>query len=273
MGVGLGERVVGIAMDGVGYGVDGAVWGGEVMLAGYTGFERVGHLAYQPMPGGDAATRYPVRMLIGILSSFLSEEETIELLRSVGALRGLRWGEEEAKLAYRMAKKRSPITSSTGRVLDAVSALLGVCYERTYEGEPAMKLEAFGRRGKLVEGIEAPLRRSNGVLVVDTTSLLESVVNVLGEADPRDIAYTVMYRVGEALGRIAISALNRATINDALYVSGGAAVNDIIVAGIENTANTENVKVFLPRRVPAGDGGIALGQVAIVGAKLLEERV
>ena len=272
-GIGVNERVIGIAMDGVGYGVDGAIWGGEVMLVGYTGFERVGHLAYQPMPGGDAATRYPVRMLIGILSSFLSEEETIELLKRVGALRGLRWGEEEARLAYRIAKERSPITSSTGRILDAVSALLGVCYERTYEGEPAMKLEAFGRRGKLVEDIEAPLRQSDGMLVVDTTSLLESVVNVLGEADPRDIAYTVMYRIGEALGRIAVSALDRATVNDALCVSGGAAVNDIIVAGIEDVANTEDVRVFLPRRIPTGDGGIALGQVAVAGARLLEERV
>jgi len=271
-GVGVGERVVGIAMDGVGYGIDGAVWGGEVMLVEYTGFERVGHLAYQPMPGGDAATRYPVRMLIGILSSFLSEEETIELLKRVGALKGLKWGEEEARIAYRMAREKSPMTSSTGRVLDAVSALLGVCYERTYEGEPAMKLEAFGRRGKLVDSIEAPLRHSNGMLVVDTSSLIESVVNVLGDFDPRDIAYTVMYRIGEALAKIAISALNRATIGDALYVSGGAAVNDIIVAGIEDVARSEGVKVLLPRRVPAGDGGIALGQVAIVGARLLEER-
>ncbi|HIQ55103.1 MAG TPA: carbamoyltransferase HypF [Pyrodictium sp.] len=272
-GVGADERVVGIAIDGIGYGIDGAVWGGEVMLVGYTDFERVGHLAYQPMPGGDVATRYPVRMLIGILSNFLSEEETIELLKRVGALRGLRWGEEEARLAYRMAKKGSPITSSTGRVLDAVSALLGVCYERTYEGEPAIKLEAFGRRGKLVDSIEAPLRQSDGMLVVDTTSLVESAVSVLGDADPRDIAYTVMYRIGEALGRIAISALNRATVGDALYVSGGAAVNDIIVAGLEDVASAENVKIFLPRRIPAGDGGIALGQIAVVGARLLEERI
>ena len=256
-----GERVVGVAVDGLGYGLDGTLWGGEVLVAGYGGFERVGHLAPQPMPGGDLATRWPVRMLIGVLSTFMSDSEVIETLSRLGLSERLPKGEVEAKVALSQARDPgAPRISSAGRILDAISALLGVCFERTYEGEPAMKLEARARGGRLVEGVEAPVRRG-GVAVVDTSRLVESVLERLGDADAGDLAYTATYLLGRALGEVAGEAAARLDAHF-VAVSGGAAVNTLLVRGVEDALAEEDLEVRLNARVPAGDGGIALGQAA-----------
>ncbi len=264
-----GEEAVVIAIDGMGYGDDGMVWGGEVLEASYTGYRRVGHLKYQAQPGGDTATRYPVRMLIGILSGFMGEDEVLDLLRSRGLLEGLRWGEKEARIAFlQAAGGRSPLTSSTGRILDAAAALLGVCMERTYEGEPAMRLEAFARGGRLVDGVEAPIIQRDGVFLVDTSRLFETLLERL-DADPRSLAYTVHYILGQALAEIAYRSRS-ARSRGVVYMSGGATVNDHIVGAVAEFLAEKGVEVRLPRRVPPGDGGIALGQAVVAAARLLE---
>ena len=124
---------IGIAIDGVGYGDDGTVWGGEVFSGQAPNLTRVGHLEQVPMPGGDLATRFPERMLYGILP----EDECLTLLGDRG------WSAVELGVLKKQVANRFNVTmtSSTGRVLDAASALLGICRERTYDGEPAMKLE------------------------------------------------------------------------------------------------------------------------------------
>ncbi|NPA04950.1 MAG: carbamoyltransferase HypF [Crenarchaeota archaeon] len=265
-GVEPGARAVVITIDGVGYGEDGAIWGGEVLLASYSEYERVGHLAYQPMPGGDLATLRPVRMLIGILSRIMSLEETLSLLEERRLLHGLPGGAEEARTAYLLAAtRRSPQTSSTGRVLDAAAALLNICLHRTYEGEPAMTLEAHGHGGRLVDAIEAPVRLRDGVYIVDTVRLFETLIENL-DKDTRNLAYTVMYRIGEALGLIAARTLDKAD-TDTVYASGGAAVNDVIIHAARRVLAEEGVKLLLPRRVPAGDGGIALGQAVVAASR------
>ena len=264
-----GEEAVVIAIDGMGYGDDSMVWGGEVLETSYTGYRRIGHLKYQAQPGGDAATRYPVRMLIGILSSFMEEDEALSLLRSRQLLKGLRWGEKEARIAFLQASSgRAPLTSSTGRILDATAALLGVCLERTYEGEPAMRLEAFARGGRLIDSVEAPVRQHGGVFTVDTSRLFETVLENL-DADPRSLAFTVHYRLGEALAEIAYRSRSVRS-GGIVYMSGGAAVNDHIVGAVIEFMASKDVQVKLPRRVPPGDGGIALGQAVTAAARLVE---
>ena len=261
VGVKQGERVVGIAVDGLGFGDDGTLWGGEVLVASYDGYERVGHLRPQPMPGGDRASRYPVRMLIGMLSTFMSDSEIWEVLRERRLVSKLPGGEVEVELALRQCPK-APLISSVGRVLDSLSALLGVCFERTYEGEPAMKLEAFAEGGSLVQELDVPVRGG----IVDTSELLEEILNN-GHRDGRDLAYTSIYLLGRALGEIALKALNEADSN-LVVVSGGAAVNTVLIRGIEDALSGEGVRPILNSKVPPGDGGIALGQVA---AKLGDE--
>ncbi|MHA1616296.1 MAG: carbamoyltransferase HypF [Candidatus Njordarchaeales archaeon] len=267
-GVKAGEKVVGIAIDGVGYGIDKNIWGGEVLLCDYAEFERIGHLEYHPLPGGDLAVIYPVRTLIGILTKFMNEEEILAFLREKQLLKGLRRGELEAIVAIKQAKNAVK-TSSMGRILDAFSALLHICYKRTYEGEPAIKLEAAARNGRLVDDLKVSLSWRNNVMIVNTTELMQSVIDHLNDASLNDLAFSIQYLLGRALGEIAIKNVKRSDFN-AIFVSGGAAVNTYIIGGIKSIAKKEDVKVLLPNKLPAGDGGISLGQTVIVGARLLE---
>jgi hydrogenase maturation protein HypF len=137
------EEFVGIVADGIGYGSDGTAWGGEVMVADMGSFERVGGLIKQPMPGGDLATRFPARMVAGILRGALDLPELEKILKEF-CLSGFKQGNLEINVVLRQLERGLNVfwTSSCGRVLDAVACLLGVCCERTYEGEPAIKLEA-----------------------------------------------------------------------------------------------------------------------------------
>lgn len=249
-----GSRAVGIAVDGLGYGDDGTFWGGEVLLSSFSYFERLGHLRPQPMPGGDRASRYPVRMLIGMLSTFMSDEDVLEVLRERDLIGGLPKGEEEARVAL-MQAKRSPLISSVGRLMDAISSLLGVCFERTYEGEPAMKLEALASKGKLID--MDPPKIAGGV--IDTSEFLGRMLS--SDRRREDLAFTSIYLIGYALGMLASANLWRSDLNF-VPVSGGAAVNTILISGIEDALREAGVQVKLNSKVPAGDGGIALGQVA-----------
>ncbi len=236
-------------IDGVGYGEDGNIWGGEVISFNRQGFKRHYHLRYFPMPGGDLASIYPVRMLIGILSRITSDRGSIyEILKSKGLAKRLR-GEEEIEIILHQAEKGKLLTSSLGRVLDAVSAYLGICDLRTYEGEPAIKLEAAARRGRLLD-LEIPISGDE----LDTGRIFKWILEVEDKARKEDIALTVLYRLEEALAKAAL----KAGASDRIFVSGGAAVNEYILKGIISTS--EGIEVLVPRRVPAGDGGIALGQ-------------
>ncbi len=243
---------VGIAVDGIGYGIDGNIWGGEVLIANLKDFRRVGHLKYVPMPGGDRATKYPARMLISYLSFFMEESE----IKKMGLERYLPYGKMELDITLRQLK-RSVLTSSTGRALDAMSTLLGLSWERSYEGEPAMLLEAFSFGGRIIRFPDV-VRMENGVYVVDIPALFSWAIEALKKNDKRDVAATFQYAIGFSLGSIA------SKYADEVFVAGGAAVNEFIVRGIKDAVK----RVFLPKRVPPGDGGIALGQLAIGAARL-----
>lgn len=268
-GVDPGTRVSSIAMDAVGYGDDGKIWGGEAMVTSYIDFERLGHLAYQPMPGGDLATRYPVRMLVGILSGFMGDGELLGLARKLRLIRGLKHGEQELSVAIAQTRSSGAIRSSSlGRVLDSASALLGICFERTYEGEPAIKLEAAARGGRGLDQIEAPIKGDAGSRIVDTSSLFETIISNL-ELPRQDLAFSVHVALGNALGRLAAEAVRRAD-TEIVFANGGAAVNSYIIRAVRKVLKEEGISLKLPRRVPAGDGGIALGQIAVAAAKASE---
>ncbi len=251
------EEVVGVALDGVGYGDDGMIWGGEVLLASYTGYRRVGHLEYLPLPGGDRSTLYPARIVAATLAAKLGLEEALKACLSLGLERSLPGGARELELAAR-ASTKPPFSSSTGRFLDAVSALLGVCSVRTYEGEPAIKLEAAARGGQLVG--ELKLEVEGGVVL--TSELLLRLLELRGRYSVRDLSYTVQVRLGEALGRLVEDELG--DIKLPIVVSGGAAVNDYIVKGLRSVLRN----VMLPQGIPAGDGGLAVGQAVSAALSL-----
>jgi hydrogenase maturation protein HypF len=142
------DEIIGIVLDGVGYGKEGEVWGGEIFHAKYAGFESIAQLELQPMPGGDRCVYYPVRMLAAILSSKLTDEELGDLIRK-NYLSGLPHQENELQVLLKQLKTKNQLyfSSGMGRILDALSALLHICDERTYEGEPAIRLEQFAMHG------------------------------------------------------------------------------------------------------------------------------
>ncbi len=263
----LDEEVVGIAMDGVGYGDDGAIWGGEVFVATYTDYRRVGHLEYHVLPGGDRSTIYPARYVLSILYSKLGYEEALAMAKKLGLIEKIPGRELEAKIALKQVMQGKPLTSSTGRFLDAVSTILGVSWYRTYEGEPAIKLEEYAEPSDIA--IEFPVYSRNGVEIVSISDVIFNVIDLLSKGvDRRSIAYGVQYWLGYTLGRIAIRYTNRRRRK--IIVSGGVAVNEYIITGIEDAIRDSSAILLVNEKLPRGDGGISAGQVARTKALLLK---
>ncbi|BDC17863.1 carbamoyltransferase HypF [Acidianus sp. HS-5] len=240
---GIKDGVI-IAVDGIGYGDDGNGWGGEVIKFEGGKYTREYHLRYVNYAGGDINAKRPDRMLALFLSNFLSWDEIKKYVKL---------SENEIKILEMQSKKSELFTSSTGRFLDAVSALLDISHERTYEGEPAIKLEAYARGGKILD-FEFPIRG-------DEIDIVETFKWILdNNFRKEDMAATLQYKLGKALVKVA-EKLNP----ERILVSGGASVNEYILKGIlENT----DVEVLTNSKVPSGDGGIALGQVYF---KVLED--
>ncbi len=260
---GVVEEVVGVAMDGVGYGADGRAWGGEVLMASLENFKRIGHLKPQRMPSGDGAVQYPARMLLGILSDALTRDEVLRVLKGLRLIEsGFRGGEREVRFLLDQAGRGSPLTTSTGRVLDAVSAMLGLCVKRTYEGEPAIILEEHST--PTPERLSVRFT-SQDPAILDTTDIVLQALSLLESGHPRgEIAYMVQHSIGYGLGLIA-----RRTSTGHRYValSGGAAVNEYVVEGVSEALEGSGLKLLMARDVPPNDGGVALGQAAIAAWK------
>jgi hydrogenase maturation protein HypF len=256
---GVLEDVIGVAIDGVGLGLDGRVWGGEVLTASLDRFVRVGHLKPQRMPSGDGAAHHPARMLVGILSDGLSREELIQVLKELRIVeKGFRGGLREVELLISLAEKGAPLTSSAGRVLDAVSAMLGLCFFRSYEGEPAIVLEEHSTPTN--ERIRVRIEGENPA-ILDTTDIVLQALEHLRAGTPRgEVAYMVQQAIGYGLGLIARRAAGGRKY---IVISGGAAVNEYILEGVEEALDGSGLRLLTAREIPPNDGGIALGQAAI----------
>lgn len=247
------DRIIAITADGVGYGLDQTIGGGEVLDACYREFTRVGHLKQQPMPGGDQAAKYPARMLVGILYETHNPEELEDILEEY-----FRKREEVSVVLQQLEKKiNCPLTSSTGRVLDAVSTLLGACLEQTYEGEPAMKLESLAVNGN-PSNYMIPVEVKNNV--VDTSLIVDSLVQYLkNNTNKRDLAAAVHHALAEGLNQIAI---DHALDNGIKYVgfTGGVAYNNRFTEYIKQKVEKSNLTFLQHKQVPCGDGSLSLGQ-------------
>jgi hydrogenase maturation protein HypF len=247
----LGE-IIAIVCDGYGYGLNEEAWGGEVLYCNKKGeFRRVGHLEPQPMIGGDLATRYPLRMAAGILSKTVDVEDWLRL-NSVH----LPHGEEEVEVVLKQLRNDSVLlTSSFGRVLDAVSAVLGVCYERTYEGEPAMKLEAAAADGKDVLRFRLKVKDN----VVDTSELVRRVFERRNGDAAGDLAFSAQLCLAEGLAQVAVHQAKRLGV-DVVGFSGGVAYNEHITHAIRRFVEKNGLRFVVHKSVPAGDGGVSFGQ-------------
>ena len=256
------EECIGIAIDGVGYGSDGTVWGGEIFQGNAPDYSRVGHLMPVLMPGGDLATTWPERMLYGILP----DDTTRELFHSRG------WKEQDLNILEKQISRRfnTVVTTSTGRVLDAAAALLGICRKKTYDGEPAMKLESAAY-GVTPEAWDIPLTRIGDAEVLDTTHLLkiarEKYLQNPSETDTiRHIAASFQYNLAKGIATIACNAGANAGF-ERVALSGGVAYNEMIRETIRDTVHKNGFHLHVNLSMPLGDGCISFGQCVCAGKK------
>ena len=261
-----GERraAIGAIFDGTGYGGDGTVWGGELLLGDLDGFERVGLLLPVRMPGGDAAVREPWRMACAWLSAAFGEALPLPP-RLHGQVKPNAW-EQIAELAR--TGVASPLTSSIGRLFDAVAALCGVRAEVTYEGQAAVELEAVadpletGAYPLPVPGAEG------GALVLDARATVRAVVRDLGDGLP---VSRVAARFHNGLAAATASACEMAaerTGARTVVLSGGVFQNRTLLASTAGLLRESGLRVLIPERLPPNDGGIAFGQLAVAAARL-----
>lgn len=265
--------VIGVAFDGTGYGDDGAVWGGEVLLADYDGFRRFGRLAYVPLPGGDAAVRNPYRMALSHLRAA-----------------GLPWSDELPCVAACSAGERRLLerqltrgvacvpTSSMGRLFDAVASLAGVCHRVEYEAQAAMELEstavtggglvgcgpvgggpAEGYRFELVPG-----QPGDGVeLVADPAPVLASAVgDIRAGAGAPVVAARFHGAVAGLVGELCRAARDRTGLTT-VALTGGVFCNALLTAGCTELLERDGFTVLRHHVVPPNDGGLALGQLMV----------
>jgi hydrogenase maturation protein HypF len=256
---GLNEAVS-IVCDGYGYGTGGEAWGGEVLFCARESadFKRLGHLEAQPLLGGDLASRYPVRVAAGMLSKAgVNFEEWLTKNTP-----HLPYGQAEAQIILNQLKKCSGAieTTSCGRVLDALAAVLGVCFERTYEGEPAMKLESVALGGKNKLNLK-PILEDN---ILETTRLIRSIYDNIGKVSMPDLAYSAHAYLAKGLAALAIQAANAKGVKN-IGFSGGAACNQILAEVMQETVEAAGLQFFVHEFVPAGDGGISFGQAVVAG--------
>ena len=252
---------VGAIFDGAGYGTDGTVWGGELLVGGAAGFRRAGHLHAVRLPGSDQAIREPWRMACAWLVQALGPEPDPPLPLA-GAVDPERWAAIARMAATGLA---SPITTSAGRLFDAVSALAGLRAEATYEGQPAVELEAVADPGEH-GAYPLPAESSSGALVMDARETVRAVVaDVAAGVAPGVVA--ARFHAGVAAGTAeACARLASEAGLDAVVLSGGVFQNRLLLERTAAGLRQHGLRVLVPERLPPNDGGIAYGQVVVAAA-------
>ncbi len=260
---GRDDRVLGVAFDGTGLGTDGSIWGGELLVADLDGFTRVGHLAGVPMVGGDRAVREPWRMALAWVAA------------SCGAAEAARYGQEAderwALVLDRLTAPGALVTTSAGRLFDAVAALLGLRTVVSYEAQAAIELEAAAAAEPLLSGTgyEVTGRHEAGAdgeppqLVLDPAPLIREVVGARRRGEPVATASAAFH---EGLGRAVASAAASLAAEHGLgtvALSGGVFQNARLTAVVEHVLAEAGLEVLVHRHVPPNDGGISIGQAAV----------
>ena len=258
--------VIGLAMDGTGLGTDGRIWGGEILLADPVSFERKAHLDYIPLPGGDAAAKYPWRMALIYLHRAYGDE-LFDL--DIPFLKHL--NEEEAGIVIQMARQgvNSPLTSSCGRLFDAVASLVGLRDKNAYEGQAPIELEMRQRRG---ETGEYPWRIEKGedLRRLLTDDLIRGIVEDLAHGTSKGVVsarfHNTIMRMLQDMCRL----LREETGIEEVAMSGGSFQNATLLTGLTRMLELDGFQVYTHRLVPSNDGGLALGQAVCAGLRLRE---
>lgn len=260
------EKVIGIALDGTGYGADGHIWGGEILIADYRGFVRAAQFKYAPMPGGEAAIKNPWQMALGYIFAALgSDIETSLVKMLVPAFAEI--GDEKIELIRNMTVKsiNTPLTSSCGRLFDAVAALLGLRQTVSYEGQAALELEmAAHKAAKTCESYPYRLQIDKDYITIDYNVTLNALLEDLKTVDKPVISAKFHNTVVKAIAETVRIISERTGIKKAA-LSGGCFQNLILLENLKYSLENEGITVYTHSLVPPNDGGIALGQAVIAG--------
>jgi hydrogenase maturation protein HypF len=254
------QPVIGVAFDGTGLGSDGKIWGGEFLVADYKGFVRKGHLEYVPLPGGDIAVKKPARMALSYLYSLLGEESWDENLPP------FRWlDREEREIVLQQIRRRlnSPLTSSCGRLFDAVSALIGIRGIADYEAQPAIELEAAALEDAPAEGYPFSTTNEEGTKVIRLAEIFRGIISDLRRGNSTAF---ISARFHHTVARIVAAMcylIREETAINTVALSGGVFQNRLLLRLTTKRLKDIGFEVLNHHQVPTNDGGISLGQAVI----------
>jgi hydrogenase maturation protein HypF len=259
------ERVIGIAFDGTGFGSDGTVWGGEFLIADYGSYERAAHLTPVPLPGGDQAVRKPWRMTLSYLTTFCGdcEYDDLEIISKQSAR------DKEMVLKLIQSGFNSPLTSSMGRLFDAVSALLGVCDESTYEGQAAMELE-MAAAGGTEEYYDFLHQQQEESCAINPSPLLKGICADIKAGKPAGYISAKFHNSIAAMIVAVCRRLKERYRLDRVALSGGCFQNGYLLSQSISGLRQAGFTVLQHHLVPPNDGGIALGQALIANERIIK---
>jgi hydrogenase maturation protein HypF len=258
----LEGETIGVIFDGTGYGTDGTIWGGEFLVGGYRSFRRWGHFQQVPMPGGDAAVREPFRMAFAYLHAAFGEglyDLPLPFLAEIPA--------EHRKLFLSMVERRinSPLTSSCGRLFDAVASLVGLRNRVSYEGQAAIEFEALAEESDTSHMYPFALDEQGDVVTVDFSLMFRALVlDIADDRERAEIARGFHNTIAAAAASVC-SSIRKKNGLDRVVLSGGVFQNKLLTEGILSLLTEQGFQVFLQRLAPPNDGGLALGQAIIAG--------
>jgi hydrogenase maturation protein HypF len=260
--------VIGLAMDGTGYGLDGNAWGGEFLIVNATQFKRFGHLQYFALPGGEKAIHEPWRIGLSLLKQTYSNEWP-----DIASRLKLLPVENDIALLDQMIEKKinSPLSSGLGRLFDGVAAIMGLRHKVNFEGEAAMELEAKAKSTGDVLSFEI-LRNSDESYILDISTTICAIVDSIFAGKSVEETASAFHATIIAIFVAMSNEMRKATGIKRVALSGGCFQNRILLEGTITELKKNGFEVYCHSQVPANDGGMSLGQAVIAGSIMKKEK-
>jgi len=260
----LTGKVIGVAFDGTGFGEDGTIWGGEFLIAELNSYYRVAHLKYQAMPGGEQVIHQPWRMAYSYLYSLYDQK-----INSAYPTLTKRWAPQDLHLLKQMIDKKinSPLTSSCGRLFDAVASLIGLRNEVDFEGQAAMELESLCQ-SKFKDHYSYYIETETTGWIVNTQEMFREIIFDLEKKVPLSKIATQFHNTVAALIlSVCVKIRNKFNLNF-VVLSGGVFQNSFLLEQVIKILKKNDFKVVIHKNLPPNDACISLGQSVVANAKM-----